>query len=529
MQVERLGNLRTSDPRIADIVMLSNADAEDYNLPPAYNAAMQEQLDVLRENFEIQSVDPSTMTLRTERYDNLHMADNPTNQKHAITLITGAAEAHVGYLELIGLDDQLRKLPRLEKAQQIAYPSLNAIKNAIARELKDAAPANLNVNPGKGDAYNNAVADEEILQWLLQAEGECLVSADREVSPHVTFEGEEIILESFDAGIVDSDDEEITCQAIVAEARDEAQAKGLSVEEDQEWTKLTFDDAKPDEPDISEWEETEGKTGVVPDEAPKEPSKGVIEVDIDDVITESSMDVDEQQDQDTEFVDADDGMAEKDEEMDDAARGDLMPESTFSVVTEVESKMSVVTDPGDPRSVANPKAVAEKKGHDEKSDPRTATNPKVMPEKKVEVKKKPSKEPKEKKKEANREVEPGVPRPEVPLKQLDPKTFMNAQDRAWLEPENMAGVRQVRTDYGRYLAISKVMTSDLRGWRKYHGKASPEFHPEDLSMDFWMLVQYLQKDIPRVTERERFRVMVFGALCNGHQSEFEPFRATVRL
>ena len=75
---------------------------------------MKEQLDVLRDRFEIQAVDPTTMTLRTERYDALHMADNPTNRKHAITLITGAAEAHIGYLELIALDDQLRKLPRLE-------------------------------------------------------------------------------------------------------------------------------------------------------------------------------------------------------------------------------------------------------------------------------------------------------------------------------------------------------------------------------------------------------------------------------
>ena len=94
---ERLGNLKKTDPRIADVVMLSNADAEDYNLPSAYNTAMQEQLDILRESYEIQSVDPTTMTFRTERYDNLHMADNPINRKHTVTLITGAAEAHVGY------------------------------------------------------------------------------------------------------------------------------------------------------------------------------------------------------------------------------------------------------------------------------------------------------------------------------------------------------------------------------------------------------------------------------------------------
>ena len=400
--------------------------------------------------------------------------------------------------------------------------SLAAIKNAIARELKGAVPVQLNVNPSKGDAFNDAVADEEILQWLLQAEEDCSASAGREVSPDVPFEGEEVILEAFDAGIVDSDDEELTCQAISAQAREEAQAKGLSTEEDNEWTKLSFEDAKPDEPDISEWEDTTGKVGVVSDEAPPEMKKGIQEVDLDDVVTESSMEVIEEGD-DEEFVDAEEGTAEKDVEMGDDARGDPMPESMFSVVT----------DPGDPRSIANPKAVPEKKKEEEKPDPRSATNPKVMPEKKVQVKKKPAKEPKEKKIEANREVEPGTPRPDVPLKQLDPKTFMNAQDRVWLEPDNMAGVRLVRTDYGRYLAISKVMTAYLRGWKKYHGKPSPDFHPEDLSMEFWTLVQYLQRDIPRVTEREvlevvkgsdtrRFRVMAENRMWGPLQ--WEPVR-----
>lgn len=65
---------------------------------------------------------------------------------------------------------------------------------------------------------------------------------------------------------------------------------------------------------------------------------------------------------------------------------------------------------------------------------------------------------------------------EVPLTQLDPKLFMNAQDRAWLEPDKMAGVRLVRTNYGRYLAISKAMTSYLRGWKLYHGKPSAAQH-----------------------------------------------------
>ena len=138
-QVTLLGGLKGSDNRIADILMLSNADADDYDLPSAYNAALKEQLDFLRENFEIQAIDPTTMTMRTVRYDALHMGDTALNRKHVVTFLTGAAEAHIGYLELIGLDDQLRKLPRLAKEEMYGYPSLTAIKNGIMRKLAEDA------------------------------------------------------------------------------------------------------------------------------------------------------------------------------------------------------------------------------------------------------------------------------------------------------------------------------------------------------------------------------------------------------
>ena len=120
---------------------------------------------------------------------------------------------------------------------------------------------------------------------------------------------------------------------------------------------------------------------------------------------------------------------------------------------------------------------------------------------KIKEKKKPKIAPEKK------EVMPGMPRPDVPLREIDPQTFMKGQDRAWLGPENMVGVRTVRVSYGRYLAISKSMTSFLRGWKRFHGKPSPPFHPEDLSVDFWMLVQYLQRDIAHVTEREVLEVV----------------------
>ena len=168
-QVTLLGGLKGSDSRIADILMLSNADADDYDLPSAYNVALKEQLDFLRENFEIQAVDPTTMTMRTVRYDALHMGDTALNRKHVVTFLTGAAEAHIGYLELIGLDDQLRKLPRLVKEEMYGYPSLTAIKNGIMRKLAEDAPVHVPANPAQGDAVNDAEADEEILNWLYQA------------------------------------------------------------------------------------------------------------------------------------------------------------------------------------------------------------------------------------------------------------------------------------------------------------------------------------------------------------------------
>ena len=88
--------------------MLSNADAEDYDLPEAYNAVMKEQLYVLHEVYEIQAIDPTTMTRRTVRYDPLHMEDTEVYRKHVVTLLTKAADAHIGYLELIQFDNQLR-------------------------------------------------------------------------------------------------------------------------------------------------------------------------------------------------------------------------------------------------------------------------------------------------------------------------------------------------------------------------------------------------------------------------------------
>ena len=333
------------------------------------------------------------------------------------------------------------------------YPSLTAIKNGIMRKLAEDAPVHVPANPAQGDAVNDAEADEEILNWLYQAEEKCLSSADR-VVPDVPFQGEEVILESFDAAIVDSDDEEITFQAIAAEARIEAQEKGLSVEEDEEWTKLSFKDAMPEVPDISEWEETAGQTGVVVDDAPQPGKKSYIEVDLDDLVTEPSMDLDdEKKEEELVFMDADDGLVEKDEEMDDPARGDPMPDAAYSLVT----------DPGE----------AKGSGGENVQDPRQIPNPKRIPDKKVDQEKEPAKKKEKKRGEANREVEPAEPRPEVPLNQLDPTLFMNAQDRAWLEPENMVGVRKVRSDYGRYLAISKAMTSYPSGLEIVSWQAIP--------------------------------------------------------
>ena len=77
-------------------------------MPEAYHAVMKEQLDVLREVYEIQAIDPTTMTRRTVRYDPLHMEDNAVNRKHVVTVLTRAAEAHIGYLKLIQFDDQLK-------------------------------------------------------------------------------------------------------------------------------------------------------------------------------------------------------------------------------------------------------------------------------------------------------------------------------------------------------------------------------------------------------------------------------------
>ena len=61
-----------------------------------------------------------------------------------------------------------------------------------------------------------AEADDEILNWVLQAEEEATASADREVEPLVKYIAEdEQILEPMNLDHADSDDEMIKIQAIL--------------------------------------------------------------------------------------------------------------------------------------------------------------------------------------------------------------------------------------------------------------------------------------------------------------------------
>ena len=103
------------------------------------------------------------------------------------------------------------------------------------------------------------------------------------------------------------------------------------------------------------------------------------------------------------------------------------------------------------------------------------------------------------------------------IRDFDPSVFSRAQDLVWVDPDKMGGVPIRNVEGGRYSAISRAMTSYLRGHRM--GQSSPDISKSDLSMDFSSLVRALLDDIPHVKESEvlivvrnsrqrRFRVQI---------------------
>ena len=134
--VNDLGQLKRDEPRILDIVVVGNADADIFALPSAYNETMRVHIRALREDHDIQTLDTTIMLARTVRYDKIHLEDDALNRKYITNFLQAVADCHLSYLKLISVDDHLRTLPRIEDLQeQKNYPNLTILKAAYQLEI----------------------------------------------------------------------------------------------------------------------------------------------------------------------------------------------------------------------------------------------------------------------------------------------------------------------------------------------------------------------------------------------------------
>ena len=213
------------------------------------------------------------------------------------------------------------------------------------------------------------------------------------------------------------------------------------------------------------------------------------ELDLDDLETMVSVEVEE------EFQDADEGQAEAFIDDDD---DDLAVVGSFELVQD-EAEPSARGDPV-PMDVDDESTAGQ-------SSSKSASAGAAPPTSKSKPKKKAMPKPEKKampKMQKTGEVH--GPRHNPKKEQFDTTVFTSAQDLAWLEPENMAGIPGRNVEGGRH-AISHAMSDYLRGHRLFHRRPSPDIRRSDLSMDFQSLIRHLQGDFPHLKEQEVLMVV----------------------
>ncbi|CAL1173822.1 unnamed protein product [Cladocopium goreaui] len=534
--VNELGQLKRDEPRILDIVVVGNADAEIFALPSAYNETMRVHIRALREDHGIQTLDTTLMLARTVRYDKVHLEDDDINRKYVTNFLQAVADCHLAYLKLISVDDHLRTLPRIDDLQeQKNYPNLTILKAAYQLEIDSnvSSPKDLPQRPDPEKLMLDA--DVEIFNWVLQAEESATASADREVESWLRdIPEEDQALEPMHHDNADSDDEAVKVQALTMDDRILARRKGLSEEHDQEWQDATYA-AEDEDEDFKGWdliEDDKRPPGVVASDPVHEDEK---ELDLDDLETVASVEIVDEE----EFHDAEEGQAEPIDDDDDDdmavidkvssmqasksdARGDPEPmdvddqgnkmvQSTASAKT---WKTEMAQSSSSAKTWKTDMAQSTSSAKTWRTDTTAAASAGATPSD-------PTSKLKPKKKAMPKRLKVVDAGHGPSAEQFDTSKFASAQDLVWIEPDNMAGVPVRKVDYGRLGSISHAMSDYLRGHRMFHRRPSPEIRRTDLSMDFKALVRHLQGDFAHLREEEvlmvvrnspmrRFRVQVNG-------------------
>ena len=534
--VNELGQLKRDEPRILDIVVVGNADADIFALPSAYNETMRVHIRALREDHGIQTLDTTLMLARTVRYDKVHLEDDVINRKYVTNFLQAVADCHLAYLKLISVDDHLRTLPRIDDLQeQKNYPNLTILKAAYQLEIDSnvSSPKDLPQRPDPEKLMLDA--DVEIFNWVLQAEESATASADREVESWLRdIPEEDQALEPMHHDNADSDDEAVKVQALTMDDRILARRKGLSEEHDQEWQDATYA-AEDEDEDFKGWdliEDDKRPPGVVASDPVHEEEK---ELDLDDLETVASVEIVDEE----EFHDAEEGQAEPIDDDDDDdmavidkvssmqasksdARGDPEPmdvddqgnkmvQSTASAKT---WKTEMAQSSSSAKTWKTEMAQSTSSAKTWRTDTTAAASAGATPSD-------PTSKLKPKKKAMPKRLKVVDEGHGPSAEQFDTSKFASAQDLVWIEPDNMAGVPVRKVDYGRLGSISHAMSDYLRGHRLFHRRPSPEIRRTDLSMDFKALVRHLQGDFAHLREEEvlmvvrnspmrRFRVQVNG-------------------
>ncbi|CAL1139216.1 unnamed protein product [Cladocopium goreaui] len=538
--VNDLGQLKRDEPRILDIVVVGNADADIFALPSAYNETMRVHIKALRGDHGIQTLDTTLMLARTVRYDKVHLEDDAINRKYVTNFLQAVADCHLSYLKLISVDDHLRTLPRIEDLQeQKNYPNLTILKAAYQLEIDSnvSSPQDLPQRPDPEKIMLDA--DIEIFNWVLQAEENATAFADREVESWMRdIPEEDQALEPMHQDNADSDDEAVKVQALTMEDRIQARRQGLSEEHGQEWQDATYA-AEDEEEEFRGWdliEDDKRPPGVVASDPVHEEEK---ELDLDDLETVASVEIVDEE----EFHDVEEGQAEAIDDDDDDdmavidkvssmqaeksdARGDPEPmdvddqgnkmvQSTASAKT---WKTEMAQSSSSAKTWKTDMAQSASSAKTWRTDTTAAASAGATPPDPTAKLKPKSKAAKKAMPKRLKVVDEGHG---PSAEQFDTSKFATAQDLVWIEPDNMAGVPVRKVDYGRLSSISHAMSDYLRGHRLFHRRPSPEIRRTDLSMDFKALVRHLQGDFAHLREEEvlmvvrnspmrRFRVQVNG-------------------
>ena len=173
--VEKIIELR-NQPEVADLVMIGNAPAEDYDLPKAYNRYLCEHYAYMISR-GVPCVDPSTLTSQAIFHDQFHMAEHPGTLKWGVSVLSGIASCAFRAFQVMSYKEEIEPLTILNAGEGegdlqlmeffIRYPPISEVRaTADVMLARRRAAEEVELNPA--DIVDSV--EQEIMNWLQQEE-----------------------------------------------------------------------------------------------------------------------------------------------------------------------------------------------------------------------------------------------------------------------------------------------------------------------------------------------------------------------